>query len=244
MARKIHSGLLIVLHSLFALILIAADAPNAAGLPSADDIVAKMVQREDERRSELQGYTSVRRYVLENVKHHKQAEMLVRMVCHNDGSKEFDVISSNGWGGARKHVFPRLLEAETEASRPGGSEDSRITPENYSFKMLRADEVAGCKAYVIEVIPKKQKKYLMRGTIWLDAEDFAIVRMEGEPAKNPSFWIKKVQFEHKYEKHGPFWLAESDTSTSDVRVFGPTELRIDYFDYTVKDAAAVEARLP
>jgi hypothetical protein len=136
------------------------------------------------------------------------------------------------------------LEAETEASRPGDREDSRITPQNYSFTMLRADEVAGRKAYVIEVIPKEQKKYLMRGTIWLDAEDFAIVRIEGEPAKNPSFWIKRVQFEHKYEKHGPFWLAESDTSSSDVRIFGSTELRIDYFDYIVDDAVAVEAGQP
>jgi len=233
-----------VLHSLFALTLIVVDAPNAARLPSADEIVAKMIQRDAERRSQLQGYTSVRRYVLENVKHHKQAEMLVRMVCHQDGSKEFDIISSSGWGGARKHVFPRLLEAETEASRPGDREDSRITPQNYSFRILRAGEIAGRRAYVIEVIPKKQTKYLMRGTIWLDAEDFAIVRIEGEPAKNPSFWIKRVQFEHKYEKHGPFWLAESDTSTSDVRIFGSTELRIDYFDYIVNGAAAVEARLP
>ena len=232
-----------MLHSLFALTLIVADASNA-GLPSADEIVAKMVQRDDERRSELQGYTSVRRYVLENVKHHKQAEMLVRMVYRKDGSKEFDVISSSGWGGARKHVFPRLLEAETEASRPGGSEDSRITPQNYSFTMLRADEFNDRKAYVIKVVPKKEKKYLMRGTIWLDAEDFAIVRMEGEPAKNPSFWTKRVQFEHKYEKHGPYWLAKSDSSISDVRVFGSTQLRIDYFDYIVNDAAAVEARLP
>jgi hypothetical protein len=243
MAREIHSGVLIVLHSLFALTVIVADAPNASGLPSADEIVAKMVQRDDERRSQLHGYTGVRRYVLENVKHHKQAEMLVRMVYRKDGSKEFDVISSSGWGGARKHIFPRLLEAETEASRPGSGEDSRITPLNYSFTTLRTDEVGGRKAYVIEVIPKKDKKYLMRGTIWLDAEDFAIVRIEGEPAKNPSFWIKKVKFEHKYEKHGPFWLAESDTSLSDVRIFGSTELRIDYFDYIVNDAAAIQARL-
>ncbi|HTB12428.1 MAG TPA: sigma-E factor regulatory protein RseB domain-containing protein [Bryobacteraceae bacterium] len=230
-----------VLHSLFALTLMVAD--DAAGLPSADEIVSKMVRRDDERRSELQGYTSERRYVLENVKHHKQAEMLVRTVYRKDGSKEFDVVSSRGWGGARKHVFPRLLEAETEASRPGGREDSRITPQNYSFRTLRASEVAGRKAYVIQVIPKEQKTYLIRGTIWVDAEDFAIVRIEGEPAKNPSFWIKRVQFEHNYEKHGAFWLAESDTSISDVRVFGSTELRIHYFDYVVNGAAGIQAGL-
>jgi len=229
---------------LFALMFAAQDIPDAAALPSADEVVAKMVQHDDERRAALQGYTGVRRYVLENPKYHKQAEMLVRMVYRKDGSKEFEIESCTGWGGARRHVFPRLLEAETEASRPGSPENSRMTPENYSFTMLGVDQVEGRKTYVLEVTPKKQKKYLMRGSIWVDAEDFAIVRMDGEPAKNPSFWTKSVHFGHRYQKVGPFWLAASDSSLTDARIFGPTELRIDYFDYVVNNAPALQARLP
>jgi hypothetical protein len=229
---------------LFALTLAAQDVPDAPVLPSADEVVTKMVQHDDERRATFQGYTGFRRYVLENSKHHKEAEMVVRMVYHKDGSKEFEVESSTGWGGARQHVFPRLLEAESEASHPGSPENSRMTPENYLFAMLRLDQLDGRKTYVLEVAPKKQKKYLMRGTIWVDAEEFAIVRMDGEPAKNPSFWIKSVHFGHRYQKVGPFWLAASDNSVSDARVFGPTELRIDYFDYVVNNASALQARLP
>ena len=45
-----------------------------------------------------------RRYVVENRNHHKRAEMLVRMTCREDGSKQFEVVSENGWGGATKHV--------------------------------------------------------------------------------------------------------------------------------------------
>jgi hypothetical protein len=222
-----------MLHILLTLML-ADSAPDAV-LQNADEVVAKMMQHDSERRSGLEGYTGVRRYVLENKNHHKEAYMLVRMIQQKDGSKTFEVVSSSGWSGARKHVFPKLLEAETEASRPGNPEDSRVTPQNYSFSMRRVDEIEGRKAYVIGSTPRKEKKYLMRGTIWVDAEDFAIVRMEGEPAKNPSFWIKSVQFAHKYEKHGPFWLAASDTSISDARLFGPTELRIDYFDYVLNE---------
>jgi hypothetical protein len=103
--------------------------------------------------------------------------------------------------------------------------------------MLRRDEADGRKAYVFSVTPKAEKKYLIRGTIWVDAEDFAIIRMEGEPAKNPSFWMKSVQFAHKYEKHGPVWLAASDRSVSDARIFGPVELRIEYFDYVLNQPA-------
>jgi hypothetical protein len=231
-----------MLQMLFALMLVAGAARAVDTLPKADEVVATMMQRDAERRSAIEGYTSVRRYTLENTKHNKQACMLVRMIQQKDGSKEFQIISSSGWSGARKHVFPKLLEAESEASRPGNPDDSRVTPQNYSFSILRLDEVEGRHAYVISIEPKKDKKYLMRGTIWVDAEDFAIVRMEGEPAKNPSFWIKNVQFAHKYQKHGEFWLPASDNSVSDARIFGPTDLRIEYFDYVVKEAAK-EARL-
>jgi hypothetical protein len=226
-----------MLPTLFAWMLVVQSALYSLALPSVDEVIAKMVQRDQERRSAFQGYTSVRQYVLENTKHHKEAYMIVRMTQCKDGSKEFKILTSSGWSGARKHVFPKLLEAEAEASRPGNPEDSRVTPQNYSFSVLRTEEVEGRKAYVISVTPKKERQYLVRGTIWVDAEDFAIVRMEGQPAKNPSFWIKNVQFAHKYEKHGSFWLAASDYSVSDARIFGPTKLRIDYFDYVLNETS-------
>jgi len=225
-----------MLTALITLTLVAQNIPEAAALPAADEVVAKMVQRDQERRSALQGYTSVRRYVLENTKHHKQASMMVRMVQRRDGSKQFEVINSSGWSGARSHVFPKLLEAETEASRRESAEDSSMTPKNYSFTMLGMEEFEGRKAYVLEVTPKKQKKYLVQGTIWVDAEDFAIVRMHGAPAKSPSFWIKSVQLTHQYQKHGKFWLAAFDNSVSDARIFGPTELRIEYLDYVLNES--------
>ena len=202
-----------------------------------------MVQRDDERRSAFQGYTSVRQYVLENTKYHKEAYMIVRMTQCKDGSKEFKIVTSSGWSGARKHVFPKLLEAETEASQPRQSRGFRASHRRTTLSRCCVPmKSMAAKPTSSTSVPKKQKKYLMRGTIWVDAEDFAIVRMEGEPAKNPSFWIKSVQFAHKYEKHGCFWLAASDNSVSDARIFGPTELRIDYFDYVFNEPSR-EAKL-
>src|ERR1700694_3178679 len=79
---------------------------------SADDVVARMIERDHERQAALEGYTARRRYVLQNENHRKRAESLVRMKCLKNGAKEFEVVSSSGWGGARKHVFPKLLSAE------------------------------------------------------------------------------------------------------------------------------------
>jgi hypothetical protein len=210
---------------------LAAGDPSLQ-MPSADDVVARMIERDQERQAGLRGYTAGRRYVLENQRHHKRAEMLVRMKCLNDGSKQFDIISSAGSGGIRNHVFPKLLSAEAEASQPGLRERSRIIPSNYSFKMMGTDSLNGRPVYVIAIAPKTANKYLMDGRVWVDADEYAIVRIEGQPAKNPSFWVKSVHFIHTYVKQGPFWFPSSDESVTDVRIFGETELRIEYFGYS------------
>jgi MucB/RseB N-terminal domain len=175
----------------------AAAAQNVGQrLPNVDEVVAKMMDRDNQSQGALRGYTAVRRYILENQRHHKRAEMLVRMKCLDDGSKQFETVSATGWGGARNHVFPRLLESESAASQPDVRQRSRITPENYSFEMVGTDYINQRPAYVIAITPKTQNKYLVRGRIWVDADECAIVRIEGEPAKNPSFWIKRSLCPH------------------------------------------------
>jgi hypothetical protein len=211
-------------------------------LPAADEVVAKMIERDNQRQAALRGYTASRRYVLENSRHHKRAEMLVAMTCLDNGSKQFQTVSANGWGAARSHVFPRLLESESEASLPGVRERSRITPENYSFEMLGKESINQRPAYIIAIAPKTQNKYLVQGRIWVDAEDYAIVRIEGKPAKNPSFWIKSVHFVHTYQKSGFLWLPASDRSVTDVRILGATELTIEYFDYATNVATFSASR--
>jgi outer membrane lipoprotein-sorting protein len=64
-------------------------------------------------------------------------------------------------------------------------ERSRIIPENYAFEMLGIEHVDGRLAYLVAIAPKTPNKYVMRGRIWIDAEDYAVVRIEGTPAKNP-----------------------------------------------------------
>ena len=217
-------------------------AGHSSELPSANYVVAKMIERDSQRQAAFQGYTAARRYVLENSRHHRRAEMLVRVTCLDNGSKQFQTVSAAGWGAARSHVFPRLLESESEASLPDVRERSRITPENYWFEMVGKEYVNQRLAYVIAIAPKTQNKYLVQGRIWVDLEEYAIVRIEGRPAKSPSLWIKSVHFVHIYQKSGSFWVPASDRSVTDARILGATELTIEYFDYTPNAAALSASR--
>jgi hypothetical protein len=232
---------------LVSFILFSATAMAADGSmlkPTTAEIVANLVAHDNQRQATFHGYTAYRRYVLENQRFHKRAEMVVRIACLQNGSKQFETISETGWSGARKHVFSKLLEGEAEASQPGFRERSRITPENYTFEMVGAETLHGQPVYVLAIAPKTPNKYLMRGRIWVDAEEYAIVRIEGQPAKNPSFWIKSVQFVHNYEKSGSSWLPVSDRSETEARIFGSTELTIEYFDYNLDTCTLSATSVP
>jgi hypothetical protein len=69
--------------------------------------------------------------------------------------------------------------------------------------------------------------------VWVDQIDFAIVKMEGSPAKNPSFWTRKSHFVRRYEKHGQFWLPSTFDSDAELVIFGKSTLRIEYTHYQV-----------
>ena len=73
----------------------------------------------------------------------------------------------------------------------------------------------------------------------MDAEDFAVTRIEAAPAKNPSFWTKETKIEQVYTKVGDFWLPASNRSTSAIRLGGQANFTIDYQNYLITEATAV-----
>jgi hypothetical protein len=223
---------------LTALLLLVANSANAADgpetQPTAEEVVNRMAAHDLARQASIEGYGGMRRYVLENDKFHKRAEMLVQVRGDRDGSKHFEVVSEEGWGGARKHVFHKMLESESETSRPEIRASAKLTPENYDFELVGTEELTGRVAYVLEIRPKRNEKNLFRGRIWVDSEDYALARAEGSPAKKPSFWTKSIHFVQVYQKCGPVWFPVSTQSVTDAHLFGPTDVSIEYFDYAPK----------
>jgi len=215
---------------LFLLPAAALSVAQDTSLPTASEVVERMVQRDTQRQTLTQGYAGKRRYVLENDGMHKHAEMLVRVNGDSDGTKHFEILSEQGWKAAQKHVLRKMLESESQSSAPEAREKTRLCSDNYEFHMVGL-VVGDRPTYAIDVKPKRKDKLLFEGRIWVDTEDYALVRAEGNPAKTPSFWTKHIHFVHTYEKQGGFWFPLSTESVTDAHVFGRTDLTIEYFDY-------------
>jgi hypothetical protein len=213
-------------------------ADESPSLPTATEIIARMGSRDLQRQVSIEGYAGMRRYVLDNQHLHKRAEMLVQVQGDPDGTKHFEVVSEDGWKAAHKHVLRKMLQSESETSRPEMRANTRLNLENYDFEVIGTEMVADRTAYVLETHPKRKEKYLFRGRIWVDAEDYALVRAEGSPAKNPSFWTKSTHFVQIYQKNGPLWFPRSTQSVTEAHIFGTTDVNIEYFDYAPKTTLA------
>lgn len=215
----------------------AGDDVSSPSNPVSDqrggELFAKLVQRNEDRTRRLRQYEGIRQYELRNAQGRLSARTVVRMEYRAPDTKTFVTVSEDGSKWIRGFIFNRLMKNEGEAAAGREKRDSSITPHNYAFRFLGEEDLDGYHCYQVQAMPKRQDKYLFEGQIWIDSHDFAVVKIVAHPAKNPSFWIKRVDWVRHYGKLGDFWLPLKDDTAIDVRIFGLKHLSIDYRDYVV-----------
>jgi len=219
--------------------------PSTSGAPlSINQVVDNLVRRNQERAQALLHCEATRVYHLayQGFLGDRDAEMTVEATYNRPNSKEFKVISQTGSKVILDRVFKRLLESEKEGAEPATSAQMQLNRENYDFQLLSYEPSLSGGQYVLQVTPKAKTKYVYRGKVWVDGTDFAVTHIEAEPAQNPSFWTKKSEIRHDYQKIQSFWLPVKNESVSYIRLGGRATLTIEYKDYRLTDAQSPEAR--
>ena len=167
--------------------------------------------------------------------------MVVGATYLSPGRKEFVIQSETGSKLIIDKVLKKLLAAEKEESRPKVERQFALTGANYRFTLIGQENYSSGEAYVLEVEPRRKDRFLYRGRIWVDASDFAVVRLKAEPAKNPSFWTRKADIDEVYAKVSDFWLPARNHSVTAIRLGGRAELTIEYTNYKITDAGQVSS---
>jgi hypothetical protein len=206
-----------------------------------EQVVENLVAMNLKRAQALHAYQGTRIYRVEyrGFPGTRSAEMVVEVKYQSPETKEFKIRSSSGSKLILDKVFKKLLQAESEATTTEMQKRTALNGDNYDFTLVGYESTPSGAMYVLIVDPKAKDKFLYRGRIWVDARDFAVVRLKAEPAKNPSFWTKNNEVEQVYMKVGHFWLPERNHSVSTIRLGGHAELTIEYHDYEVTSAAPV-----
>jgi len=132
-------------------------------------------------------------------------------------SKTYKITQARGNSRGAKMVR-ELLDRETESAKK--RRGSEITRTNYDFVFLRHENFGVVPEYVLRIVPKRKDRYLLRGQIWVDASTFHIRRIEGVPAKSPSFWIKDIHITLQYAELNGMWIPVSFDAIAMVRLLG------------------------
>jgi hypothetical protein len=224
--------------AIFLFSVLSSNASEISGISPADkdaetaSIVQRLVENNKVRADKLPDLTSKRHY---HVQYHgfgrtMEADMDVEVFDHGSASRTFHIASQSGSHVLLDHVLKKLLDSEEDAALH--KNETGLTPQNYSFTLIGGANENGRQFFILQVEPKINRELLYRGRIWVDATDYAVVRVEAQPAENPSFWIRSTQIYHVYAKVGDFWLPHHNISESKTRFGGTATLTIDYGSYT------------
>jgi hypothetical protein len=216
--------------------------------PTAEKILPRMLEKNRERKEALERYTSERtyevRYTGTGGEHHGEIKVHAEYV--GPDKKTLTVVSETGSKFICEKVLRKLVEGEEEASGKASRTQMELNAENYDAEVVGEEMVTtpdggpGMRAWVLRVSPKVNNKFAYRGKVWISEEDYAVMRIEGEPAKSPSWWINRAGFDSRYVRRGEIWLPGKNVSSSHVRIGGEATLTIDYGTYPVVAARALK----
>lgn len=205
---------------------------------TAPEIVEHMLDHNRAQANGLKHYEALRHYEVRyrGFSASLVGKMDVSVTFDAESGKSFRIVSQTGSKLLCDKVLKKAVDSEVEAARDQAA--TALTPANYRFRLAGSESLEGRPAYVLDVEPVKDSKFLYRGKIWVDAADFAVVRIKAEPAKNPSFWIQRPQITYSSAKTGEFWLPAFNRSETKVRLGGSAVFTIDYGSYQIDSGAA------
>jgi hypothetical protein len=211
-----------------------AITPEAMSLA---EIVRDMEQADQTNSDSLIGYTCQRRYSLENHRLHKKAEINVRMTYTFPGHKKFEILSEQGASVICQRVLRPMLAAEEESSGDDIRPFTKMTLSNYSFNLIGSQVWQERPAYLLDLVPRTRNKFLIRGRVWVDSQNFGIIHVEAVPGQNPSVFIHNAHIVQQSARFDEIWLPLFNHSVADSFLFGRTDVSIDSWDYELDRAA-------
>jgi hypothetical protein len=222
----------VLLLPLVAASMAAEPAPDASG-PILDSYLAA-ARSQGER---LNGSTAEVSIDAEIPRLQKKGRLAAIRRISNLGRLTYDILRFEGDSSVKSNVIARYLSAEAQV-RETGTSSMAITPANYKFSYKGLKELEGRRLHQFELKPRAKRKGLFKGTLWVDPATYLPVRETGQFVKNPSIFIKRVQFTRDYQiQNGVAVVARLET-TVQTRVAGPARMTVRYADYQLDPAVA------
>lgn len=210
--------------ALLALCLCAAAVP-AGAQPleelSVEDIVSRMQAAQAAAKDNPQ-YMALREYRLSSADSTVPTSTVLARIEYLPPSKKQFTIERTQGSDRGETIVRKVLEHEAQMAEH--SHIAELSINNYNFALLGRDTLGGKEFYVLQLNPKRECTELIRGKAWIDPASFLVTRIEGEPAKSPSWWVKSLHVSIDYGRADGMWLILGTRATADLRLLGKNTL--------------------
>lgn len=134
----------------------------------------------------------------------------------------YTVLSEGGSSRIRARALRNVLDREVEASHNAEARAAAFSTENYRY------ELGGVLPNAIQIglMPRREDPRLINGLATMNQRTAELSYVEGDLAKNPSFWVRDVRIARRYCNIGGVTLPTDVRSTAHVRMFGPGEMHM------------------
>lgn len=198
-----------------------AQAPaNVATAPDLNTIVSRMMVAQQRNKEQARAITVKRDYQLLDRQQEQKAQLVAHITYMPPDQKQYRIESS--YGGIGEKILRDVLDKETE--QPKDPERKELSTQNYDFQLLGSESLEGRPCYVLAINPKRGDKDLIRGRVWVDSATYNIRRIEGNPAKNPSWWIHDLYILMRFAEVDGMWLRTFTYAVANVRFKGKYEM--------------------
>jgi hypothetical protein len=185
----------------------------------------------------IAGYTDTEHYKVFRSKDetHPIAEMVVKTTYRAESGKNYQVLSKGGSAILYRFLLQPLLDTEADINNPAKVGASLMVSANYDMKLKTGSPVQqdGRECWALAIVPRRKAPNLIEGTLWVDVQDFTIVRIEGVTSKSPSFWAAPAHVRRQYMRIDGFPEAIHARAESDS-FFGKAVITIDYEGYQIQ----------
>jgi hypothetical protein len=162
--------------------------------------------------------------------------MLVKTTYTRQAGKSYEIVSQSGSSLWRNEVLHTLLDNEKRMSQPGNVQTALIDSANYEMKLDTnpRQRLNDRDCLVLDITPRHNSEYLFKGTLWVDAQDFAIVQLKGTASKSAFFLASAAQVSRQYDEMDALPMATHAQAVSGSAMLGQTTVKIDYSNYQLE----------
>ena len=220
---------------------VAADFANTSQRPDIASIVRKIIEVQLQGRAQARPYSVTREYkVFGSDSDRPRTQILAQINFLPPNLKSYDIDQSTG--GMGEKVVRRILDHEVDATRD--PKLMMVNESNYDFAFVGEEIIDAESCYKLEITPKHDRKELLKAMMWVDKNSYRIIRIEGNPAKSPSFWVKDVHVVIQYAEVAGMWLQTETQALAHLRFGGEYRIVSRDVDYDVARTVAMNSAQP